>query len=1041
MRYSERTSSSSFLTAVIIFLAAALIACLWAFAASAATPMSGTVSDASPQAAWTGSAALPTANASCAGPSNPDCDNYQLSILPPSYAFEVTIAVASGPVDDYDLEVYGPSGDLVGSSGNSPGEVEAVVLDNPSAGTYTVSVANYAAVSAYSGTATLSGQAAQPQGNAAVSFSVFTPPEGMGTNAGEPSVGVSWSSDRVMFIAGLETLRVDFDDCSSPALDTWEDVSFPLTGTVTLDPILFTDPRTGRTFASQLAGKCSAMAYTDDDGESWTPSMGCGINSGVDHQTIGGGRFDPLLERDPEGLLYSNAVYYCSQDIAIAQCARSDTGGLTFAEATPIYSIAECGGLHGHVKVAPNDGTVYVPNKGCNGEQAVAVSEASGLLGSWQVRRVPGTAAGEWDPSVGIGADGTVYIGMTNGGRPMASVSFDKGLTWTTPYDVGRGAGPNGGDLLSTAFPVVAAGDGDRAAFGFLGAELGGDSGGENPDSGHVWYPYVAVTYDAGLTWTTVNVSPDDPVQRGTVCSAGTTCGGTRNLLDFNDLQVDREGRVIFAYADGCIGNCKKQGPNSASELATIARQKAGPRLFAAFDVQDVPAAPRSEASLVDAATGEVLVSWEEPDSRGYAILEYRVYRRLEGEMAGSLLASLGPADRSYSDFIDPDGPQAFYRVTAVNTLGEGTSCQWVTPQLGPTPANACAEPGITVLEDPTGDASTTLAEHDVQFLALSQPTDQDADPLVFTLKMAGLSSLPPNGTWPVTFVGADGNPYFVKMATDLLGQVSFAVGTGTDVTAAGQPAGSGSGFDADGTIRIEVPRSAVGSPATGDSLHSFQVRVRVETGLGTALTPDNMPDSVGVDGTYTLAACSEAEGAVTTCAGAAAPDAYSRSAKELALDLRGISRDLVFAPGTEITEYPDGTARLLGTAVDRYDVDRRFAVDVLFFDRRNAPPPGSPNLELHKDAYADQGGPVDPAAWYFYGTLQGTLLGEGDFAGSELRIYRSGSALQIGDGASNKNVGFGASDGISYHVETQPTSGSLPNAGGGTLSVDLGCF
>ena len=50
---------------------------------------------------------------------------------------------------------------------------------------------------------------------------------------------------------------------------------------------------------------------------------------------------------------------------------------MTFGPAVPIYT-DQCGGLHGHVKVAP-DGTVYVPNRGCGGTQGGVVSEDNGI--------------------------------------------------------------------------------------------------------------------------------------------------------------------------------------------------------------------------------------------------------------------------------------------------------------------------------------------------------------------------------------------------------------------------------------------------------------------------------------------------------------------------------------------------------------------------------------------------------------------------------------------------------------------------------------
>ena len=64
-----------------------------------------------------------------------------------------------------------------------------------------------------------------------------------------------------------------------------------------------------------------------------------------------------------------------SQDIADANCAASRDGGTTFGPAVPMYSLLDCGGLHGHIKVAP-DGTVYVPNSSCTsgsgGSQGIA---------------------------------------------------------------------------------------------------------------------------------------------------------------------------------------------------------------------------------------------------------------------------------------------------------------------------------------------------------------------------------------------------------------------------------------------------------------------------------------------------------------------------------------------------------------------------------------------------------------------------------------------------------------------------------------------
>jgi hypothetical protein len=420
-----------------------------------------------------------------------------------------------------------------------------------------------------------------PAQGPAPSFQTFVPPAGMGDEAGEPSIGANWRTGRVLFEAELQTLRVTFDDTVTPATATWEDVSAP-TSVTSLDPILFTDRVTGRTVVSQLSGTTSLSSYTDDDGDTWTANEGGGMTSGVDHQTVGGGPFaSPLNIRT--GNAYPHAVYYCSQQLYTAFCAMSPDGGLTYGPTVPLYT-TECGGIHGHVKVAP-DGTVYVPNHNCGENQGVAVSENNGV--TWTVHKVvdndPTTSVGDsvpsdWDPSVGIATDGTVYFGYKAGGEAHVAVSHDRGATWINDTAV---APP--GLVRNTAFPAVVAGDPDRAAFAFVGTDKPGG------DPAAVWYLYIAVTYDGGRSWATVNATPNDPVQRGSICSGGLGCQGDRNLLDFIDATVDKDGRVLVAYADGCTGACVNAFPNSFTKKASIARQSAGPRLFNFDDVITVP--------------------------------------------------------------------------------------------------------------------------------------------------------------------------------------------------------------------------------------------------------------------------------------------------------------------------------------------------------------------------------------------------------------------------------------------------------------------
>lgn len=516
------------------------------------------------------------------------CDDFHLTVeTPAGYGsdHEMKIQIEwSNNAADFDLYVLDSSDDVIATAASSANP-ETVILP-PTSGDYTVRVVPFAPLGeTFTGTIELTEKESNPpkSDEEPPTYKNYQAPESLPNahDAGEPSIGVNWNTGSVMYQAYYSTYRVKFDD-NSPANASWKDVSAGLpecTAETSLDPILFTDHETGRTFESQLAANPalnSLTCFSDDDGDNWTVSEGGGIGSGVDHQTIGGGPFadngiGPVTE-------YPNAVYYCSQDAADALCSVSRDGGLTFGPAVPIYTLEECGGLHGHVKVGPK-GTAYVPNGSCGNNQAVVVSTDNGT--NWAVRKNPNSSTDVGsDPGVEVGANGTVYFGYQNGdAHPRAAVSTDHGQTWKHDQDVGAQLG-----IKNIVFPKVIAGDDDRAAFAFLGTTTGGNY--EASDFDGVWHLYVATTYDAGESWVTVDATPNDPVQRGSICTGGTTCGDDRNLLDFIGIDVTRDGHVLVAYADGCTGDCVAGGPNNFDALATIARQTSGKGLFARFDPQ-----------------------------------------------------------------------------------------------------------------------------------------------------------------------------------------------------------------------------------------------------------------------------------------------------------------------------------------------------------------------------------------------------------------------------------------------------------------------
>src|SRR4029077_4656236 len=102
------------------------------------------------------------------------------------------------------------------------------------------------------------------------------------------------------------------------------------------------------------------------------------------------------------------------------------------------------------------------------------------------------------------------------------------------------------------------------------------------------WHLYVAHTFDGGAHWTTTDATPNAPMQR-----SGLLRGGgakiTRNLLDFYDITIDKDGRVLVGYVNGCEGGpCAQAGSNATGNAytttATIARQSSGRRMLASKD-------------------------------------------------------------------------------------------------------------------------------------------------------------------------------------------------------------------------------------------------------------------------------------------------------------------------------------------------------------------------------------------------------------------------------------------------------------------------
>lgn len=134
-----------------------------------------------------------------------------------------------------------------------------------------------------------------------------------------------------------------------------------------------------------------------------------------------------------------------------------------------------------------------------------------------------------------------------------------------------------------------------------------------------------------------------------------------------------------------------------------------------------------------------------------------------------------------------------------------------------------------------------------------------------------------------------------------------------------------------------------------------------------------------------------------------------------------GLSTDLVFTQPGKFVDHGDHWT-LEGHVQSKSNSSIQFDVHMNFVNI--GAPDGPIKLELKSDAYAANGGPVDPSSWKFSNgeetcwrsgrchTVVGKLVASPNskYAGTTLKLLRRGPAAQLGKGANGKNAEHGLS-------------------------------
>jgi predicted phage tail protein len=164
-------------------------------------------------------------------------------------------------------------------------------------------------------------------------------------------------------------------------------------------------------------------------------------------------------------------------------------------------------------------------------------------------------------------------------------------------------------------------------------------------------------------------------------------------------ITVDKVGRVLVGYADGCIDDpqnaanrCVSNPPADVTatvrtKLASIARQTSGVGLFKQYDgvISTAPYAPVL-SGIADNTVNHL--AWTVPADGGAPISGYKLYR---GTSSGgeTLFASVSASTTTYNDSSLTNGTTYYYRVAAVNQIGQGQSSNELalTPQVKAAPS------------------------------------------------------------------------------------------------------------------------------------------------------------------------------------------------------------------------------------------------------------------------------------------------------------------------------------------------------------------
>ncbi len=350
----------------------------------------------------------------------------------------------------------------------------------------------------------------------------------------------------------------------------------------------------GQVYGTGLTLANITLAASCDNGATFQTNPISNADSGEDRQWIDAYGDHPVPSGGPDFVLaYGNIAtgHVVFHQVLSPQCANPVAGPVIDVNRTGCETdSAECYQWPGNVAIDERSGDAYVTYNtlGSPAHDKVIVTRVDGgasrtaTPGDVHPFVAAANRADTFDSFTVVAVDRAGNVYATWSERHTASKrtdiyftsSTDRGAHWTTPVKVSRAP-------ATSTFPWMVAGANGRVDVVYYGTTAHGPSPEKVPDDS-MWRVYAAQTLNGtSATPTFREVAATPYVHRGSICTSGTDCAaGTRDLLDFFQVDVMRSGMAVLAYTDDLHTPKDPDSDDPHQEWVTFVKQTGGPPLF-----------------------------------------------------------------------------------------------------------------------------------------------------------------------------------------------------------------------------------------------------------------------------------------------------------------------------------------------------------------------------------------------------------------------------------------------------------------------------